>query len=56
MGAGSFITSASVIAPAVLFDELEMEPIQDEIPKPPIVPPPPLSGDSAKTERTTPSA
>jgi PmbA/TldA metallopeptidase C-terminal domain len=44
MGAGSFITSASVIAPAVLFDELELEPIQEEIPKPPIVPPPPLSG------------
>ena len=40
MGAGSFITSASVIAPALLFDELELEPIQEEVPKPPIVPPP----------------
>ena len=46
MGAGSFIASASVIAPAVLFDELELEPIQEEVAKPPIVPPPPLTGES----------
>jgi TldD protein len=44
MGAGSFTTSASVIAPALLFDELELEPVQEETPKPPIVPPPPLGG------------
>lgn len=44
MGAGSFTTSASVIAPSLLFDELELEPLQEETPKPPIVPPPPLSG------------
>jgi len=50
MGAGSFITTASVIAPAVLFDELELEPVQEEVPKPPIVPAPPLSGQSAKGE------
>jgi TldD protein len=56
MGAGSFIASSSVIAPAVLFDELEIEPIQEEIPKPPIVPPPPLSGESSNTARNTPSA
>jgi len=43
MGAGGFMTSASVIAPSVLFDELEFEPVQQEVPKPPIVPPPPLS-------------
>jgi TldD protein len=47
VGAGSFTTSASVIAPSVLFDEIELEPIQEETPKPPIVPPPPLDG--AKT-------
>ena len=44
MGAGSFVTSASVIAPSLLFDELELEPIQEEVPKPPIVPPPTLGG------------
>ena len=48
MGAGSFTTSASVIAPSLLFDELELEPVQEETPKLPIVPPPPLGG--AKTE------
>jgi hypothetical protein len=46
MGAGSFTTSASVIAPSLLFDELELEPVQEETPKPPIVPPPPLGGAS----------
>jgi TldD protein len=45
MGAGGFITNASVIAPAVLFDELEFEPIQEEVPKPPIVPPPLVGGE-----------
>jgi hypothetical protein len=44
MGAGSFTTSASVIAPSLLFDEMELEPVQEETPKPPIVPSPPLSG------------
>lgn len=47
MGAGTFITSASVIAPAVLFDDLELEHEQEETPSPPIVPPPPL-GESGK--------
>jgi hypothetical protein len=44
MGAGSFVTTSSVIAPAVLFDEMEFEPIHEDVPKPPIVPAPPLSG------------
>jgi hypothetical protein len=38
------LTTASVIAPAVLFDELELEPIQEDVPKPPLVPPPSLTG------------
>jgi predicted Zn-dependent protease len=42
MGAGSFVTNASVIAPGILFEELEFERIQDDLPKLPIVPPPPL--------------
>jgi hypothetical protein len=44
MGAGSYLTTASVVAPAVLFDELELEPIQEDVPKPPLVPPPSLTG------------
>jgi TldD protein len=43
VGAGSFITTSSVIAPSLLFEELELEPVQQETPKPPIVPPPPLA-------------
>jgi hypothetical protein len=44
VGAGSFITTSSVIAPAVLFEELELAPVQEETPKPPIVPAPVLTG------------
>lgn len=42
MGAGNYITNASVIAPGILFDELELERIQEDLPKLPIVPPPPM--------------
>jgi TldD protein len=48
VGAGSFTTSASVIAPAVLFEELELEPAKEEAPQPPIVPPPTLTGQILK--------
>jgi len=44
VGAGSFTTTASIVAPAVLFEELELEPAKEETPKPPIVPPPTLTG------------
>jgi hypothetical protein len=42
VGAGTFISTAAVIAPAVLFEELELEPAKEETPKPPIVPAPTL--------------
>ncbi len=45
MGAGNFVVGASVVAPPVLFEELELEPNTDDLPKPPIVPPPPLSSN-----------
>jgi hypothetical protein len=54
VGAGSFTTTASVISPAVLFEELELEPAKEENPKPPIVPPPALTGQAAN--RRTPNA
>lgn len=40
---GTFMTTASVIAPSVIFEELELAPVEEETPKPPIVPPPTLS-------------
>jgi hypothetical protein len=46
MGAGGVITNATVVSPGILFDELELEKIQDDLPKLPIVPPPPLTSDA----------
>lgn len=43
LGAGNYTTSSSVIAPAILFDELELEPIQEEVTRPPVVPAPALT-------------
>jgi hypothetical protein len=42
MGAGGFVAESSVIAPALLFDELQLERLEEELPKPPVVPPPTL--------------
>jgi TldD protein len=47
VGAGTFTTTASIVAPAVLFEELELEPAKQETPQPPIVPPPALTSQSA---------
>jgi hypothetical protein len=40
MTAGGFLAPASVVAPGLLFDELEFEIPQDQLPKTPVVPPP----------------
>jgi hypothetical protein len=40
MGAGSTIAQSCVIAPSLLIDDLEMERMEEEFPKIPIVPPP----------------
>jgi len=40
LGAGGYLAPASVISPGLLFDELELEPPQDQLPKHPTVPPP----------------
>ncbi len=47
VGAGTFTSTAAVIAPAVLFEELDLEPAKrEETPKPPIVPPPTLTSQT----------
>jgi TldD protein len=56
VGAGTFSTTASVIAPAVLFEELELQPAKEETPKPPIVPPPALTGQVAAQKTTNRAA
>jgi TldD protein len=40
LGAGGYLAPASVVSPGLLFDELELEPPQDQLPKAAIVPPP----------------
>lgn len=42
IGAGGFLSPSTVVAPSVLFEEIELERAQDELSKPPLVPPPPL--------------
>ncbi len=43
IGGGGFVAPTSVIAPAVLFEDLELDRIEEELPKPPVVPPPAIS-------------
>lgn len=43
MGAASFVAESSVIAPGLLFEELQLERSEQELPKLPIVAPPPLT-------------
>jgi TldD protein len=54
VGAGSFTDTASIVAPAILFEELEMEPAKEETPKPPIVPPPTLTVGRTPTSAPDP--
>lgn len=42
IGAGGYLAPSTVIAPALLFDEIELQRAEDELSKPPLVPPPPL--------------
>jgi TldD protein len=43
MGAGGYIAAESVVAPSLLFDDLELEKPQEDMPKLPVVPPPALT-------------
>ncbi len=43
VGGAAFVSEASVIAPSVLIDDVELEPGQEEFPKPPLVPAPALT-------------
>ncbi len=42
IGGGGLLAPATVVAPALLFEDMELEPARDEFSKPPIVPAPPL--------------
>lgn len=43
MGGSGYIANATVIAPSLLIDDLELHPLEDELPNLPVVPPPELS-------------
>jgi TldD protein len=45
VGAAGFVSEASVIAPSLLIDDVELERGSEELPKPPIVPAPALAWD-----------
>ncbi|MGB9604793.1 MAG: hypothetical protein ACPL88_02790, partial [Bryobacteraceae bacterium] len=42
MGAGSYVAECTVVAPSILVDDLELEKAEEELLRPPLVPPPPL--------------
>ena len=42
VGAGGFLAPSTVVSPALLFEDLELERSQDELSTPPVVPPPPI--------------
>lgn len=39
-GAGNYVVGCTVVAPSVLFEELELEAATEDLPKPPVAPPP----------------
>ena len=43
IGAYGYSTEAAVIAPSILIDDLELHPLEDELPKLPVVPAPTLT-------------
>lgn len=40
LGAGGYLAPSSIVSPGLLFEELELEPPREELPKEPVVPPP----------------
>jgi hypothetical protein len=43
LGGGRFTTEACVVAPSILIDDLELHPLEEEMPKLPIVSAPEMS-------------
>ncbi len=43
IGGSNYVYSASVVAPSLLFDDLEMEPLDQDLPQLPVAAPPPLT-------------
>ena len=43
IGGAGFTTEACVVAPSILIDDLELHPVEDELPKLPVVPAPEMT-------------
>jgi predicted Zn-dependent protease len=43
VGGAGFTTEACVVAPSILIDDLELHPVEEELPKLPVVPPPDMT-------------
>ena len=48
IGGANYVAESCVIAPSVLIDDLELHPVEEELPKLPIVPPPDLRAEAAR--------
>lgn len=44
MGAGGYVTANAVVAPSLLFEDMELERNERELPRRPVAPPPPAKG------------
>lgn len=44
LGSGGYLAGSAVVSPGLLFEEIEFVMPREQLPKPPTVPPPPLSG------------
>ncbi len=51
MGGAIFVSEATAVAPSVLFDDIELERPQDDLPKTPLAPPPPSAERAALEQR-----
>jgi TldD protein len=43
VGAGSYTTESCVVAPSIIIDDLELHPVEEELPKLPVAPPPEMA-------------
>jgi predicted Zn-dependent protease len=43
VGGANYVAGSAVVAPSMLFEELQLERPKEQLPKPPLVPPPPLA-------------
>jgi len=47
IGGANYVAPSCVVAPSVLIDDLDLHPVEEELPKLPIVPPPALRAEAA---------